>query len=742
MRSNSGRLNGSSTRKKWVRWLKRAFWASLGVLLLGVISLTLVLWSVFNGCSDRIAQLPLIQASLQRPPTEILSADGVVLCRLAAEHREPVSYPDIPKLVIDATVAAEDRRFFEHMGVDFTAMLRALWVNIRSGSIRQGGSTITQQVAKRLLTSGDRSWRRKLEDACLAVQIERELTKEQIITLYLNQVYYGSQAYGIKAAADVYFAKDLDELSIAEVATLARLPRRPSDENPFVDLDAAKRNRDIVLAIMLEEGMIQQNDYEKALREPLKLAAQKPVQQTGIRFAPYFTTWILEQLRSELPDEDWARGGYRIYTTLNMKAQKFAEQAVAKTLDANRRRRVTEGAIVVATLNGEVLAMVGGSDFKRSQYNVITQGRRQPGSAFKPFVYAAAIEMGIIKPNSSVSNARFVYRDPYSGKVWSPKGGGGGGSVSVQTALTASINTPAVWVCQMVGPSNVANFAKQHFGIRSKLDPVLPLALGSSAVNPLEMAEAYSVFGTRGNRSKMYGIRRIVGPDGTTVREYAPVITSNVLSASTAEPMADILRRTVLSGTGRRAASVLNAAGKTGTTSEHKDAWFCGFTDQLVAIAWVANATYDPNRTPAWRYGQMAGVFGGEVAAKMWADAVGPIQKIMGEKDTGRRPKSFGGGEKVKPELEPDQTPSEPVDDLPMPDPGPDFEPGNPPPDTPSGPPPNGDPIRSSASHQASSFVEICVESGQRATTYCKVRRRQAFAAGQEPSGACTLHRP
>jgi penicillin-binding protein 1A len=759
---------GRSPKRKWVKWLKRFFWGATATLLAGFIGLGAYVWLVFNSLESRVALLPKKQAQLSLPPTEILSADGVVLCRLANERREPVSYPNIPKRVVDATIAAEDKRFWEHSGVDLSAIIRAVWINLRSGSVRQGGSTITQQVAKRLLTSGDRTFRRKVEDACLALQIERQYTKEQIIELYMNEVYYGSQAYGIKAAAAVYFGKPLDKLTLGQAALLARLPRRPSDDNPYVDPEAAKRNRNVVLGIMLEEGMISKAEHDAAEAEPVKLAAPQPVRQIGIRLAPYFVTWVLDQLRHTFPDEEYARGGYRIYTTLNLAAQKSAEDALHSTIRRYRNRRVTEGAIIIMRTDGQVMAMVGGSDFQRSQYNIITQGRRQPGSSFKPFVYSTALDMGVITPNSQISNERFVIRDRRTGRtIWSPEGGGTGGTVSLRSAITRSINTPAVHVCADVGPANVVRFAHDVFGFESELFPGPALALGASGVRPIEMARAYSVFATHGNRVEPYGIRRVVGPDGAIVGDYRPRIHVNVLSRSTVEPMRSILRAVVTSGTGRAAASVTNASGKTGTTNSFKDAWFCGYTEQLVAIAWVANATYNPKSTPPYSYGEMDHIFGGQVSAAMWASAVKPVQQIIGEErahdgswqeeDTGdvtlrvcsesglratpncpstesRKMSRDEARGLARCSLHAAPSPSVP-DERPAPGPG-ETTPDLPPP-VPSDPPPvAAKPVSDTIK------VEVCVDTGLRATTYCRLKRVQSYKRGTEPTDYCHVHRP
>lgn len=759
------KAGGRKPRPHWVRVLKRTMAVVAVLFLMGFVGGAIYTWVVFQSLKDKVTQLSRIERLLMREPTQIISADGVVLYRMTTEHREWVEYPEIPKVVIDATIAAEDERFWTHPGVDGTAVIRALWVNLTSGRVRQGGSTITQQVAKRLLTGGERTLRRKVEDACLALQIERQLTKEQILTIYLNEVFYGSGAYGIKAAAKVYFGKELKDLTPSEAALLARLPRRPSSENPFVNPKVAIENRNIVLAIMRDKEWLNEQAYAKAKAEPLKLNEHQQQTHLGIMRAPYFVTYVLEEMRREFPSEDFARGGYKIYTTLHSKAQEAVEDAVREAVARNKSRRVTEAAMVVTDLSGRILAMVGGTDFKRSQYNVITQGRRQPGSAFKPFVYAAAMEMGKIKPNSSISNEPFVWRNPATGEVWRPKGGGTGGTVSVQTALTRSINVPAVHVGMMVGPQVVANFSRQVFGIRSPLYPGPALALGSSAVSPLEMAEAYSVFATGGDRVKPYGITKVTGPGGTTLREYEPRLISNVLSEETAKAMNDILHHVVRSGTGSRARSVLNAAGKTGTTSDHKDAWFCGYTTKVIGIAWVANATYDPDRNPPWRYGEMRGVFGGEVTAPMWAAAIKPIQQLLREEPTGYRPKSYGGGAapdeisvnicvdtgdratKGCPRKETRQMSKEEAAELPSCGLHGDLS-ETPPPaqlenEQESPPPPaNGGGTPPTPPATGTIEVVICVDSGERATTYCRVKRRRRFPIGEEPKTSCSIHQP
>ena len=786
MRGSKPPARPAARKRPWVRLVKRAIWTSTALLLLAFIGATVYTWSVFNSLGSRVEDLTEKTAQLRKEPTEIYSADGFVLARLADERREPVAYADIPKLVVDATVAAEDKRFWDHSGVDVTAIVRAIWVNVSSGSVRQGGSTITQQVAKRLLTSGDRTFRRKVEDACLALQIERAYTKEQIVELYLNEVYYGSQAYGIKAASEVYFGKGLEELSVSEAALLARLPRRPSDENPYVDMQAAKNNRNVVLSIMEDEGLISQSEFDKAVKEPVKLVGVTPNQTLGIKRANYYTNWILTELRDIMPDEDFRHGGYKIYTTLNYNLQKQSEETLRDTIRRYRGRRVTEGALVVMDLNGEVVTMVGGNDFSRSQMNVITQGHRQPGSAFKPFVYATALDMGVLSPRDSVSNAPFILRDNRGRIEWQPKGGGRGGRVSIKSAIVSSINVPAVHVGYDTGVENVARFAHDVFGFRSEIPAVPSVSLGTAEVTPLEMAEAYTVFATRGNRVKPYGIRKIIDPDGQVRLENQPKYVPDVLSRNTAEFLHDCLRGVVTSGTGRAASGVADAAGKTGTTNSYKDAWFCGYTDKVVAIAWVANASYDPDRNPPWVYGTMEAIMGGQVSAGMWAKAVRPVQAHLekynkriltmnsdahgeslvselsvvrvctesGERAVRGCPEtemrditredarelgrcSLHGEPPVVPDPDPEGAATEESEEEGAEEEPPTVADRRPEPTPASSPPRTPDRPRVETTR-----VEICVETMLRATQYCRLKRGVTFRRGEEPSDYCQVHRP
>lgn len=623
---------------------------------------SLVWQRALANASTKIPNLESLLDKIARSPTEILSEDGHVLYTVTAENRQPIRIEDVPLVVRQATLAAEDKRFFDHSGVDAWAIGRALFTSAKEGRAAQGASTITMQLAKRLYTSPQKTFGRKIEDMALAVMIERTKTKQQILELYLNQVFYGSGAYGIQSAADVYFGKELDKLTIAEAALLSRCVRRPSDENPYADPEKAIANRNVVLNTMREEGMITEQQYQSALKEKLKLRRTRSRILTGEKTAPYFVDYVLDVVRRELPNIDVTAGGYRIETTLNTVMQEDAEQAVRKLVNDYRKSRVTTGAFVLMNREGQILAMVGGVDYKRNQFNMVSQGRRQPGSSFKPFVYAAALERHDIRPTDSISNARFVYRTG-GGKVWSPDNSSGryGGSVSIRTAIASSINVPAVRVMDKVGPSIAVEFAHDVFGFQSELAPVLSLVLGAGAVSPLEMAQGYSVFMLNGDRATPYGIKRIIGPNGELVKSFEPRIASGVLSSSTAQLMDGFLRAVVTSGTARRASSVINARGKTGTTSDNLDAWFCGYTDELLGIGWIANEVPSKSKDRKWDYLKMSStVFGGTVTVRMWTDIMTTAQKKIGEKPRKIADREYGVSTKDDDKSEPkDTTPTD-----------------------------------------------------------------------------------
>lgn len=681
-----------------------------------------------------VPDLPRIMDEIIDSPSVIVSADGVTLHTVAAEYREPVRIEDVPNVIIDATLAAEDIRFYNHPGIDFIALVRISLAYARDRDFTSGGaSTLTMQLSKRVLTSTEQSIDRKMKDMALAIMIERMLTKDQILELYLNQVFFGSGAYGIKAAAEVYFGKDLDELTLSEAALLARCVRRPTAENPFANLEKAIENRNVVLRLMREADLILESEYQEALAEEVKLREDRIMTLAGQKTAEYFVDHVLQTVRDELPEVDLSRGGYRIETTLVYEYQKIAEAGVAKHIAQNARLNVTTGAFVVLDNDGRILALVGGKDYNRNQFNIVTQGKRQPGSAFKPFVYATAFEFGVLTPGGAVSNEPFFYKMP-DGSQHRVRGGGSGGQMSIVQAMASSVNTPAVRALDRVGANAVAQAGKRAYGFSTDLPAVPSLALGSGEVSMIDMAQAYSVFQNDGDRVTPYPITRVIAPDGTVVKRYVPNRVRRVVSTNTAKGTDTLLWHVVQRGTGRTVRSVANARGKTGTTNEHRDAWFCGYTDQLIAIGWFGNEVGEerPDGTMRWRYLPMRGVFGGERVAPMWAEIVGQIQKKVGEEPRTftphfRQSRSYVNVE--PPAASTQEPPASSADDL-----GDGSFPDRVPPIVDTPPPP------APAEDGSGTSVEICADSGLLSTIYCPERVIRTFRAGSAPRNRCTIH--
>jgi penicillin-binding protein 1A len=785
----AGRARRARRQKPtWWIWTKRGLCAVTLLLLIPSAVIGFIFFGEMGKARDKISNLSTLMDSVQRQPSFIFSADGKPLYQISAEYRKYIPYEEIPKNVRNAILAAEDKRFFTHSGVDYWAVMRILFTNVREQRAAQGGSTLTMQLAKLLYTSSEKSFHRKIADMAMAVTMERQLTKEQILELYANKVYFGAGAYGVQAAADVYFGKDINKLTVGEAALLARCVRRPSDQNPFRNAEKAIENRDVVLAIMRGEGMIDSTEFEKAKAE--KYSFKHRANEVSERFhrAQYFTWHVLETLKRDCPDINLADGGYKVYTTLDTTMQSVAEAAVRETVHDHRRQGVTTAAFVAIDRDGKILCEVGGLDFDRNQFNVVTDGYRQPGSSFKPFVYSTAFATGAVSVNDSVSNERFVWPQP-GGKPWIPKNSGGhyGGTVSIPTAFKLSMNVPMARVMEKTGPSTVVAYCRSSFGFTSpNITPVPALCLGAGEVTPLEMAQGYSVFMLRGARAKPYCITRIVGPDGQVVKYYQPEITPNALDPNVTDTIDALMRSVVTSGTGTRAGSVPDARGKTGTTSENKDAWFCGYADGVVGIGWIANEVQRKGTSPIY-LPMSSRVFGGTVTVEFWTKVMKYAQKRFGHQ-MGERPslaeiqghssRSSGNvGDETGPV--PDDTPI-PADDLPPIKPGPgDPQNGTTPPitgpDPTHGPPvppgtdpgigpgagvpgdggtktvpdrlpptgPGTRPPNKPAEEPRQDDmidVEVCADTGMRASIYCPETVTRRFVRGQQPKRRCTKH--
>ncbi|MDX2065712.1 MAG: transglycosylase domain-containing protein [Fimbriimonadaceae bacterium] len=699
-------------------------------------------------------------------PSVIVSADGVELFRMIDEYRKPFAFADVPKHVRDAFIAAEDRRFYEHQGVDPIGLFRAVFSAARDRRVSQGGSTLTMQLAKQLVNGSDRSFDRKIRDIALAFQLEKLKTKDQLFELYLKTVYFGESAYGLASAAEVYFGKEIKELTLSEAAMLARCVRRPSDQNPVANYRRALANRNVVLDVMHDEGMINDVEWRRAKADRPEIKNDIVLVSRTKSRAPYFVDEVLRSIREKAPDINLTKGGYRVETTIRMDVQRFAEESVRKWVQFHRRDRVREGAFVLTNMNGEVVAMVGGIDYDKNQFNVATQSRRPPGSSFKPIVYAAALQTGKLTPTSVISNR--PYRT-IRGRPW-PKNSGRweGDGYPLSTSIAYSINRPAVWAYVNTGKETVVDYARDRFGIESKLDPVDSLALGPIGVRPIEMATVYSVFAHKGDRVRPTTIRRILRTDGGVAYVGTAQRSPGVIEPWVAEQMDGFLRQVVTNGTAKAAQVVPNARGKTGTTNENHDAWFCGYTDEFIGIAWVGTRANES---------MSASVFGGTVAVKFWNEIMNfasAAYRGKAPKDKVRDDDGDSGYIQVKPTRKVDLADVEPPTGTPVPTPDsrpeklPDEEPPlrvdesepapTPVPDVPkatpekrdpattldAAPPPRRDdppPVAPKDEPRLTESVEICVDSGQRARPFCPETITRPFRRGNAPRRSCSIHR-
>jgi penicillin-binding protein 1A len=532
--------------------------------------------------------------------TKIFSEDGEIIGEFFYEKRETVSLDRIPNNLIQAFVAGEDSRFFQHKGLDYIAILRALFRNIFSGEIVQGGSTITQQVVKSLLLSPEKSFARKIREAILAYKIEKNLTKEEILFLYLNQIYLGHGAYGVAAAAESYFGKTIEELNLAESAVLAGLPQAPSKNSPYQHPDQAKKRQIYILNRMAEEGFIPSSDAMKAIKTPYVIRGKE---KPSVEKAPHFVEHVRRYVEEKYGKDALYKNGLQIFCTADLYFQKTAQEALEVGLKEIEKREkypsadmplVPEGALICFDLEtGYVKAMVGGRDFRKSQFNRVIQARRQTGSAFKPIVYASALDRGFT-PASIIVDSPIVFE--WGDKKWKPKNFEGrfSGPTTLRNALTHSVNIVTVKIAQEVGIDYIKNYA-QKLGISSPLHNDLSMALGSSSVSLYELTKAYSVFANEGNLFKPIFIKKILDRDGNLLEENLPPFYSEepskeeqLLTPQTAFLMTYLLEGVVKQGTGWRARSLGRpVAAKTGTTDQFMDAWFIGYTPELITGVWV-----------------------------------------------------------------------------------------------------------------------------------------------------------
>jgi penicillin-binding protein 1A len=525
--------------------------------------------------------------------SEVYSDDGVLIGEFCLERRIILPLSQMPRLLIKAFVAAEDARFFEHQGIDYWRIMGAAFRNIEALDVVQGGSTITQQIAKSFFLTPERSFVRKVKEVILAQRIEHYLTKNEILYLYLNQIYLGEGSFGVGSAAKTYFGKPVQNLTLAECAILAGLPPAPNNLSPLRNPKKARERQIYVLNRMVERGLITPEQAKKAGAEEVKLRPKAP---KGYNEAPYAVEQVRMYIEEKYGKERLYRGGLKVYTTIRAKLQEAAQKAVLKGLEGfearegkGKGRDQVQGALVaIDPQTGYILAMVGGRDFSASQFNRATQARRQAGSAFKPIVYAAALDKGFT-PATVIVDEPFSYVDVPGKEPWEPQNFDREfwGPITLRTALNFSRNVATVKIAQAIGIDYVIEYAK-NLGIKSNLEPNLSLALGASNVSLLELTSAYGVFAAQGYRAEPFLITRILDKDGNILEEVDPSAVE-VISPQTSYLVTSLLQSVIQEGTGQGARALGRpAAGKTGTTNDVRDAWFIGFVPQrLVAGAWI-----------------------------------------------------------------------------------------------------------------------------------------------------------
>lgn len=608
----------------------KIFFIGAATWLAGMLILMALLWSVSDG-------LPPLERLEQYDPqliTRVISSDGVVIKEFYTQRRVLAPLDAMPDYLVKAVIATEDRRFYSHWGLDLIRLSKALMVNISAMGIRQGASTITQQLARNLYFSHRRTLSRKLKELITAIQIERRYSKREILEMYLTQTYFGSGAYGAQAATQRYFSKAVEELTLDESALLVALLKAPTTYSPIHRPEAALKRRNLVLRNMLKWGYIEEAEYSEARGKPLALNVSE--EESPLGTAPYFTEYVRQELESmeEKYGFDYYHDGLNIYTTLDSRIQAFAEAALDSNLPALEERfqsrfreeqlmafmaaqfpdleldsveTLAQDSVLVDSLfrdkkvvqaafialepgTGRILAMIGGRDFAQYKFNRAVQAVRQPGSAFKPIVYLAAIDNGY-PPTFRLMNQDVVVVNE-DGRRWAPQNydHSRGGLTTLRDGLRWSLNLVSVRLVQDVVPPRMVIQYARKLGITTRLANVDAIALGASAVKPIELVNAFSVFPSGGVLAEPYAIERIVDRYENIIEENRPK-RKVVISEETAYVMTSMLRTVLDRGTGGsvrwRFKFYRPAGGKTGTTNEYNNAWFIGFTPQICAGVWV-----------------------------------------------------------------------------------------------------------------------------------------------------------
>jgi len=705
---------------------KNSFWPT--ILLFTVTLLVVALMGASGYLFYLMAKLPRVDRLADyKPPivSQVFGDDGTLVGEFYLERRIVVQISKMPRKLIQAFVSAEDSNFYSHKGIDYLGIMRAAFKNIISLSKKEGASTITQQVTKSMLLSPEKKFSRKIKEAILAKRMEERLSKDEILYLYLNQIYLGSGAYGVQAAAETYFGKDVDQLNLAEMSLLAGLPKAPNNYSPIKHLDKARERQAYVLERMTTEGYITPAEADHARKTPIVLQPMKKVNNDQ---SAYFLEHLRIQLEQKYGEDQLYKGGLKIYTTMNAAMQRAAYDSLRKGLKevdklqgfrgptrylnetevdafcgkseesidsvilktgetyqgvvvgfntekhealvrvgerkgvlsrkdmawagkigminqygkpAKAGKALTLGSVIEVSVispeinlegaqfaldqtpevqaalvsidprSGAVKAMVGGYDFKKSQFNRAMQAKRNAGSAFKPIIYAAALDKGLT-PATIIEDAPVEYPDGLGG-TWKPQNYDHEfrGPVTMREALTYSINIVSVKIMEQIGAPYTVEYA-QKLGFTSSIPANLALALGAASISPFELTSAYTVFANNGMLTSQYFITKVTDTDGTVLQETSPPVPVPVIPPETAYVITNLMQSVVASGTGHRASLMGRpVAGKTGTTNGAKDAWFIGYIPQLVTGVWVG---YDQERSLG------SGGTGGQAAAPIWGD--------------------------------------------------------------------------------------------------------------------------
>lgn len=572
--------------RRLFRW---SLWGA-GAVLLVLLALVLIHGRDLPAI-DRVYDLN------RRPQIVILDANGRTLAVHGEAFGRPVRVQDLPRHVPAAVVAVEDRRFHAHFGVDPVGLARAAFVNVSSGRVRQGGSTITQQLAKIAFLTPERSYGRKIKEALLALRLERRFSKDELLSIYLTRAYFGGGVYGIDAAARRYFGRPASALTLYQAAMLAGVLRAPARFGPHADPERARERAATVLVAMVETGAITPAEAAAAKAEGTRIVP--PPREPGRR---YFTDWVLDLIPNYVTV---GADDLVVRTTLVLPRQELAERlAVAAIERDGGAHRVGQVAMVVLAPDGAVQALVGGLDYQASQFNRAVQARRQPGSAFKLFVLLAALEAGL-KPETRLTDA------PVAVKGWSPRNFAGRyvGETTLAEAIALSLNSVAVRVTERVGPGRVAAMARR-LGIKSPIPAEMPIALGAAEVSLLDLTGAFAVLANRGRGAEPYAILEIRTRKGVEIFKRRARPPARLLSEAVVADANAVLAGVLTRGTARRWAFERPGAGKSGTTQESRDAWFVGYTAELVAGIWFGNDDRAPMREAT----------GGGLAARLWTE--------------------------------------------------------------------------------------------------------------------------